>query len=206
MQRKFRLGIVFYILAAVCTFSGRALAEESGACVRGKSAAPIKIEVFSDFQCPSCRAFYLQTMRDIFKDYADTGKVCVVYRSFPLESHAYAADAARYGEAALRLGASQWNKVADALFSNQDEWAEGGNLEAVISKALTKAEMDALKKQLQNPTPLNGAIYEDLKLGLAREVNSTPTFFITARGKTEGIAAALTYAALKRNLDAKLPK
>src|SRR4051812_38404122 len=89
--------IAFCVLAMLCAFSGIARAEESSACVRGKASAPVKLEVFSDFQCPSCRAFYLQTMKDVFKDYADTGKVCVVYRSFPLENHAYAADAARYG-------------------------------------------------------------------------------------------------------------
>jgi protein-disulfide isomerase len=205
MQRKFRRWIVF-LLGVFCTFSGLARAEESGACVRGKASAPIKLEVFSDFQCPTCRAFYLETMKYVFKDYADTGKVCVVYRSFPLENHAYAADAARYGEAALRLGTSQWNRVADALFSNQDQWAETGDLEAVISKVLPKAEMDALRKQLQNSTSLNSAIYEDLKLGVARDVASTPTFFITAQGKTEGIAAALQYSALKRYLDARLSK
>jgi protein-disulfide isomerase len=145
-------------------------------------------------------------MKDVFKDYADTGKVCVVYRSFPLQTHAYAADAARYGEAALRIGASQWNLVADALFSNQDQWGESGNIESVVSKALTKPDMDALRKQLQNPTPLNSAIYEDIKLGLAREVGSTPTFFITAQGKTQTFAAALTYAAVKRYMDGLLAK
>jgi protein-disulfide isomerase len=107
-------------------FSTFAWAEESGACVRGKASAPITLEIFSDFQCPSCRAFYLQTMQDVFKDYADTGKVCVVYRSFPLQIHAYAAEAARYGEAALRVGAAQWNLVANALFSNQDQWGDSG--------------------------------------------------------------------------------
>ena len=203
---KFRLGFVACLLIVFASFSGFARAEESGACVRGKSTAPIKLEVFSDFQCPSCRAFYLQTMKDVFKDYADAGKVCVVYRSFPLQTHAYAADAARYGEAALRVGTAQWNLVADALFSNQDQWGESGNVEAVVAKALPKADMDALRKQLQNPTPLNSAIYEDIKLGLAREVGSTPTFFITAQGKTQAFAAALTYAAVKRYLDGLLTK
>jgi protein-disulfide isomerase len=198
---KFRFGTFACLLIVFGSFSTFAWAEESGACVRGKSSAPIKLEVFSDFQCPSCRAFYLQTMQDVFKEYADTGKVCVVYRSFPLQIHAYAADAARYGEAALRVGAMQWKLVADALFSNQDQWGESGDVEAVVSKALTKADMDALRKQLQNPTPLNAAIYEDIKLGLAKEVRSTPTFFITAQGKTQAFAAALTYAAVKRYLD-----
>ena len=42
-------------------------------CVSGKPAAPIKIEVFSDFQCPGCRDLYLNTMRSVFSDYAEAG-------------------------------------------------------------------------------------------------------------------------------------
>ncbi len=38
-----------------------ALAQEEADCVRGNPDAPIRIEVFSDYQCPACRAFYLQT-------------------------------------------------------------------------------------------------------------------------------------------------
>ena len=205
MKSRSGLKVVLVVLGLFSAV-GMARAQESGACVRGKPTAPIKLEVFSDFQCPTCRAFYLQTMKDVFKDYADTGKVCVVYRSFPLETHAYAADAARYGAAALRVGAAQWNRLADALFQNQDQWAENGDLEAIAAKALPKADMDALKKQLQNAQPLNSAIYEDIKLGLARNVGSTPTFFITAGGKTDGFEAALQYSALKRELDARLSK
>ncbi len=206
MQNRLRLWIVLLVAGAVSALSGSARAEESGSCVRGKATAPIKLEIFSDFQCPACRAFYLQTMQSVFKDYADTGKVCVVYRSFPQETHAYAAKAARYGVAALRLGTQQWNRVADALFSNQDLWADNGDLEPLISKALTKTDMDALQKQLQNSPALDSAIYEDIKMGVARDVVSTPTFFITAGGKTEAIAAALTYSALKGHLDPYLSK
>jgi protein-disulfide isomerase len=145
-------------------------------------------------------------MRSVFKDYADNGKVCVVFRSYPGDNHAFAPQAARYGEAALRLGTIQWNRLAEALFSNQDKWAESGNLEAVISNALTKADMDALRKRLQDQPSLDLAIYNDIKLGLAREVGSTPTFFITAGGKTQGFEGALRYSALKRHLDARLTK
>jgi protein-disulfide isomerase len=180
--------------------------QDSGSCVRGKASAPIKLEIFSDFQCPACRAFYLQTMRSVFKEYADTGKVCVIYRSYPQDSHPYAVPAARYGQAALHLGTTQWNQVADALFSNQDTWGESGDIAAVISKAVSKQDMDAIGKQLQDSDSLDRAIYADIQLGISRNVGSTPTFFITAQGKTEAVAAALTYTAMKRYFDERLPK
>src|SRR5690349_10530349 len=126
MKRRSHFWSVLRLPVVVLSLSTILHAQDQGTCVRGKATAPVKIEIFSDFQCPACRAFYLQTMRQIFKDYADTGKVCVVYRSYPQDSHPYAVPAARYGQAALRVGIAQWNQVADALFSNQDQWGDSG--------------------------------------------------------------------------------
>ena len=206
MQTRKILWTALCCLMPVFAISPAARAEDAGTCVRGKASAPIKMEIFSDFQCPACRAFYLQTMRSVFKDYADTGKVCVVYRHYPQDSHPYAVPAARYGQAALRVGTAQWNKVADALFSNQDVWGESGDIAGVLSKTLTKQDMDAIQKHLKDEDAIDSAIYADIQSGISRNVDSTPTFFITAGGKTESVAAALTYAAMKRIFDEKLPK
>jgi protein-disulfide isomerase len=192
------------VVLAVC----RGIASDVRAaetCARGKESAPIRMEIFSDFQCPACRAFYMETVRSVFTEYADTGKVCVVYREFPLEIHAHARQAARYGHAALRLGSRQWSQVADALFVSQDQWSQNGDLESVVSKVLSKSDLDALHAQLKDPL-LDSAIDQDIRLGLDRDVNSTPTFFVTADGETEGVAAAVRYPILKRYLDSRLPK
>jgi len=202
MQRRVCLGIAIVVLL----FVGISARAQDGTCVRGKASAPIKLEIFSDFQCPACRAFYLQTMRSVFKDYADTGKVCVLYRSYPQDTHPYAVPAARYGQAALRVGTAQWNQVADALFSNQDAWGDTGDIAATLSKVLKKEDLDAIQKQLKDADSIDAAIYADIQSGISRHVNSTPTFFITAQGKTEAVAAALTYAAMKRYFDERLPK
>ena len=178
-----------------------ALAQGDAGCVRGKPNAPIRIEVFSDYECPACRAFYLQTMRLVFTGYADTGKVCVIYREFPTFTHAQ--EAARFARAARRLGLRQWGLVTDALFQSQPQWSQSGKLEPVVAAALDAKDMDALRKHLEDPA-LDKAIDDDARLGLQRQVNSTPTFFITAHGKTEKVAAALTYASMQRRLDALL--
>ncbi|MBI3934474.1 MAG: thioredoxin domain-containing protein [Acidobacteria bacterium] len=182
--------------------SGRAA--ESGACVRGNPAAPIKIEVFSDYQCPACRAFYLSTMKMVLPEYADAGKACVVYREFPLAMHSHARQAARYGHAAMRVGIRQWAQVTDALFTNQDTWAASGDIQSVVAKALGPADLDALQKELKTTAALDAAIDSDIALGTQRGVNSTPTFFVTANGKTEKIAAAVQYSILKRYLESLL--
>ncbi len=178
-------------------------AAESGDCVRGKSTAPIKIEVFSDFQCPACRAFYLETMKQVMTEYGDTGKACIVYREFPLSMHAHARKAARYGHAAMKLSTQQWGKVADALFQNQEEWGRTGEIELSLAKTISPKELAELKKIVGNPGPLDAAIAADIKLGEAGEINSTPTFFVTAAGKTEKVPGFIRFPILKRYLDTR---
>ena len=177
--------------------------QDAAPCVGGKPGAPIKIEVFSDYQCPACRFFYLETMRSVLLNYADAGKVCVVYHEFPLSMHPHAPAAARYAHAALSLGVRQWSQVTDALFQAQEQWAANGQLEPVVAAALSKEDMDRVRKLVQDPAT-NQAIQRDVELGRKREVNSTPTFFITAKGKTEKVASAVQYPILKRYLDSLL--
>ena len=179
--------------------------DAGGVCVGGKPSAPVKIEVFSDYQCPSCRDFYLGTMRSILTKYADAGKVCVVYREFPLNIHPHAPEAARYAHAALQLGLRQWSEVTDALFMSQDRWAQDGKVEAVVASALMKEEMSRLRVALKNPA-IDAAIARDIETGRRRQVTATPTFFITANGKTEKAVGVVQYAILSRYLDSLLAR
>jgi len=177
-----------------------ALAQDSARCVGGKPSAPIRIEVFSDFQCPACRSFYLETMRSVLADYADAGKVCVVYREFPLNQHPYARPAARYAHAALQLGVRQWALVADALYLSQDRWSLDGQLEPVLASALSKEDLDRVKK-LAAEDAVETVIDRDIALAKQFQVTSTPTFFISANGKTEKITGVIQYPILRRYLD-----
>lgn len=167
-------------------------------CNRGNPSAPIRLEVFSDYECPSCRAFYLQTMKQVFTDYADTGKVCVVYREYP--TYPRSREAARFARAALSVGPAQWGRVVEALYQSQPEWSQTGNIESVVASALGPEDLAAVRKHLQDPS-LDTIIDADARLGLERGVQGTPTSFITAGGQTEKVDGALTYASMQRRLD-----
>ena len=201
MQMRLRFAVLLTMLA---TAAAPVRAQDSSVCVGGSSSAPIKIEVFSDYQCPACQQFYLQTMRTVLTEYADKNKACVVYREFPLSQHAHSRVAARYGLAALHLGIRQWAQVTDALFLAQSEWEASGNLDAVVAKVLSPSDMAAVRKALQSPAALDANVEADYQLGVQRGVNSTPTFFVTANGKTQKFAAAYQYPILKRYLDSLL--
>jgi protein-disulfide isomerase len=167
-------------------------------CSRGDANAPIRLEVFSDYECPSCRAFYLQTMKEIFRDYADSGKVCVVYREYP--TYPRSRDAARAARAALRVGPEQWGRVVEALYQRQPEWSQTGDIDSVVAAALGAEDLTVVRKHLQDPS-LDAIIDQDAVEGLERGVQGTPTSFITAGGQVEKVDGALTYASMQRHLD-----
>ncbi len=177
--------------------------ERSGQILGGSQDARVKIEVFSDFQCPSCRELYLESIRPILSDYSSANKVCVIYHEFPLSMHQYSRDAARYAEAASRFGRQKLLMVMDAIFTDQAKWSLDGNLDAAVSKVLTRAELQELKKMARDPS-VNAAIDNEIQLGVERQIRSTPTFFISAassKKKPEKVEGYLAYASLKQFID-----
>ena len=112
----------------MCLVFGLSAAGRNGAGAQpelylgGQPGAPVKIEVFSDYQCPVCRTFYLETLKPLLADYTKENKIakiCVVYRDYPLDMHPFARKAARFALAANRLSRERWLRVTDALYTEQ---------------------------------------------------------------------------------------
>ena len=196
--------LVLALLVLVVTVSPDAVAQNAGLtpepCLGGPPDAPIRMEVFSDFECPGCREFYLNAIRPVLKDYCSLGKVCVVYREFPLQGHQYSRQAAQYSKAAQRLGPSQWHAVLDALYEQQEAWARTGKLDDVVFKALGADEYFRLKKLLLDPA-VDGAIQSEIALGQKKEVTSTPTFFLYSLGREQRVVGGLPYPVLRAYFD-----
>ncbi|MFH1573633.1 MAG: thioredoxin domain-containing protein [Acidobacteriota bacterium] len=169
-------------------------------CDSGQPNAPVKIEIFSDFQCPACRAFYLDTIRPILKEYASQNRVCIVYHDFPLQMHSYARPATRYAIAARRLGRDQWLRVCEALYTDQALWTETGKLEPVVARVLSSDEMARIKKILEDPT-IEESIEQAIALAVQRGIRSTPTFFINANGREQRVVGGVSYPILKDYLE-----
>ncbi|MBI4466824.1 MAG: thioredoxin domain-containing protein [Acidobacteria bacterium] len=197
-------GLAIVVLLAASLLPAQKPASKSAEELRpqclGNPNAAVSIEVFSDHQCPACRQLYLETMRSVLADYGMPGKVCLTYYEFPLRAHKYSRDAARYSQAASRLGPMQWIQVADALYYYQPQWSESGEIEPVVAKALSEKDMSQVRQWLKDPK-LEAAIERDLNEGTRRAVRSTPTIFVTANGSTERFTGVLQYPIFRRYLD-----
>jgi len=174
----------------------------TGHVLSGSATSPVRIDVFSDLQCPSCRELFIQILQPVMKEYKD--KVSIVYHEFPLSGHRYAHPAARYVAAAGRLGQPQMLSVYDAIFNDQAYWATDGNLEASVSKGISGEDFARVQQILQNSNSLaeiNNTIQKEQQLGIRKGVNVTPTMFISHGGSEQKVEGRPTYQVMKQFLD-----
>ena len=55
-------------------------AQQAEQVLGGRLDAPIRIEVFSDFQCPACKRFVSDAERQLKEEYVSKGQVRLVFR------------------------------------------------------------------------------------------------------------------------------
>ncbi len=164
----------------------------------GNPSAPVTIQVFSDYECPSCKLFHDTTLPTLMHDYVASGKVYLVYRDFPLPMHKYSRQAAGYACAAAHIGLYQ--PVADALFKNQASWAETGKVWETVATVLTESQQKKVQTMSTSPDVL-GEIQRDVDAAHREQVNSTPTLIVSRGAKKYPIAGGMNYALLRQLID-----
>src|SRR5665213_747207 len=55
----------------------------------GSPSAPLTLELYTDYECPACRDFYLNVLPSVINDFVKTGKLRLVHRDFPLPQHQF---------------------------------------------------------------------------------------------------------------------
>ncbi len=68
--------------------------------ILGNENAPVTIIEWSDFECPFCARFHLETSGALKDQYVKSGKVKFIYKNFPLNFHQNAQKAAEAAECA----------------------------------------------------------------------------------------------------------
>lgn len=148
--------------------------------IRGDPNAPITIIEFSDFQCPFCARFHVQTLPLLLEEYIDAGKVNLVYRDFPIQSiHPNALPAAVAAECANEQG-KYW-EYHDTLFEKQSAWS-GLDSSGAVSTFSQYATDVGLEQQQFDSCLGSGKYLEevqgDLSDGRDYDITGTPGFFI----------------------------
>jgi protein-disulfide isomerase len=117
------VGALLLAIFPLAPLAGQAAASDPLAGrTKGSRTAPVTVYEMSDFQCPYCRQFALETFPALDSAYVATGKVRWAFINFPLTSiHQNAAAAAE-----IALCAAKQDKfwpVHDLLYRHQDVWA-----------------------------------------------------------------------------------
>jgi protein-disulfide isomerase/uncharacterized membrane protein len=158
--------------------------------VRGNPAAPHTAVVFSDFQCPGCRAFAEFFETEVLPALGD--RLRIVYKHYPLNMgcnpgmsvsiHPNACEASEAAEAARELGGSEafW-KMHDALFQGQDNLGQAPWASLAQGISLDPA---ALVGQIGARAHHN-RIVEDTELGKRLGLHQTPTVYLDGKKMEE---------------------
>ncbi|MEA3274000.1 MAG: thioredoxin domain-containing protein [Pseudomonadota bacterium] len=147
----------------------------AGSPALGDSDAPVTLVEFTDFECPYCNRFFINTWPKLVKGYVDTGMVRVVIKDMPLGFHKNARKAAQATHCAGEQDA-YW-PMHDTLYRNARKLDPA--LLPEYAKILS-LDVDAFKACLESDRHLE-AIDADASEAKRSRITSAPSFVI---GKT----------------------
>ena len=146
--------------------------------VRGNPNAPVTLEEFGDFQCPSCGSYYAE-LKKIESEFGDNLKV--IFRELPLlPMHEHALMAAQAAEAAGLQG--KFWEMHDKLYENQAKWVEEKDLVPVFVDYAKQIGLnpDQFMKDL-NGEAVAARIFQDGKRAHSFGLKGTPSFFVNGK-------------------------
>ena len=141
--------------------------------------APIRITVFSDFQCPFCKTVADQ-IPELVRRYAD--KINVQYMFYPLDAKCNSNVKGRFHDQACDAAAlsacdpAKFLEVHDDIFANQEKLASG-----ILNDLAKKHDLAGCIDNKENMNKVIEAINQGTKYNL----KSTPTIIVNGK-KIEG--------------------
>lgn len=180
------------------------LVEAARGVEAGPDDAPVRILVFSDYQCPGCKHFALNVEPQLHREFVDSGKVQLVYYDFPLtQIHQWAFLASRAGRCAEDQ--DKFWPYHDRLFATQTDWSFV--TKAPVSRYLEYAREvgldEAAFRTCLNSDRHSQLVAANVQLGTELGVGSTPTLFMAGRAVREEWS---DYAELRERILAELAR
>lgn len=160
-----------------------------GAPTMGSKDAPLTMVEFTDFQCPFCQRFHVQTFAELKKNYIDTGKLRFVSRDLPLDFHPNALQAAQAGRCAAEQG--QFWAMRDRMNSNPEKLDMASLAEYALD---LKLNVGSFRSCVESGKYKN-AIRSDSQAAEKIGANGTPSF-VLGKSTPEGVDGELIIGAL----------
>lgn len=149
----------------------------------GPAGAPVVINEFSDFACPSCKIGTEHAERLVE---ANKGRVRVNFKHFPLTGiHPWSVTAALYADCAGRQG--KFWEYGRLLFEGMDKWGKAAQKPAQFEEYARSLGLDdaAMESCVGDPETMK-AVRLDMAEGDLKKIDSTPTFFVNKRRAVGG--------------------
>ncbi len=181
----------------------------------GDSNAPIKIEEFSDFQCPFCERFHEETEPLLRQYYIDTGKVQFIYRSMGnwVSGNIGGGRTESQDSALASYCAGEQNKFWEMhahLFANvlgEDAGSFTDKRIYAIAEKIEGLDVDQFNS-CYDSGKYDDRVQQDLQDGTAANIDGTPGFLITytvdGETRTKVIEGAQPFSVFQQELEAAL--
>jgi protein-disulfide isomerase len=173
----------------------------------GNPDAPIRIDEYSDFQCPYCSRFYQSTEKQLMDNLVTDGTVYFVYNTF---GEFIGPESSAAAEAAYCAGdQGKFWEMHDVILSNQRGENQGAFSDRRLKEFADYLSLDAdTFASCFDSNKYQDTINQDLKDGTAGGVKATPSFVMTytvnGEVKTKLIEGAQSYDAFKQEVETAL--
>jgi len=143
----------------------------------GPATAPVTVVEFSDLQCPHCK----DAQPTLDKLMAEDKNVRVIFQTFPLPMHDWAAKAAAYADCVSRSSNDAFWKFIPSVYSSQSDITAANADEKLTGLADSAGVKGADVAACAAKPETISHVEKSVALGKELNVDSTPTFFINGR-------------------------
>lgn len=165
----------------------------------GAEDAPVTLIEYASFTCPHCANFHIGPLKEIKKNYVDTGKLRLIYREVYFDRFGlWASMIARCG------GEEKFFGITDLIYKGQSTWSSAGGVPEIVGELrkigrLAGLEAEAIEACLQDAEKAQTLVAWYQKNAEADGVESTPSFVLNGRKLSN-----MPYADFAREIDAEL--
>ena len=168
---------------------------ETNRIIAGNKDAKITIIAYESLTCSHCGDFHKEIYPQLKKDYIDTGLAKIEFRHFPLDVAAFNASKISQCKSDESL------KILNSLYSNQQAWVRGKNVEEINDNLKTFIKNQGFKLDFEkciNDKKIEDYVLNDRIEGTKKfKVNATPTIIIN----NKKFEKPLNYKNLKKLLE-----